>query len=158
MALERNLALGNERPSNVTALCTHQVALNILIGLGEAQPECDEQNGRAGTKPVQWAPAVRCGVDETARERGSQEVAKGIALLQHTRDDATGLLGAVLERGGCGVAVQTAHGNAEEGAAGQELPVGLAESRAELEHDEQEVVDDEGPAAAIAICCDTEED
>lgn len=36
--------------------------------------------------------------------------------------------------------------------------VGVAEARAELEDDEEDVVDDEGPTTAIAISSDTEED
>lgn len=136
MALERNLALGDKRSGNVPALRAHQVALNILVGLGKAQAECDQQNGWARTEPVQWAPSVRCGIDQAPCEGGSQKVAKGIALLQHTGDDATGLFRAILKRGGCGVPVQAAHGNTEQSAAGQELPVGLAEARAKLKHDE----------------------
>jgi hypothetical protein len=49
----------------------------------------------------------------------------------------------------------TNHCDAEESAAGEELAVGLAEAGTKFEDDEENVVDDEGPFTAIAICCDT---
>lgn len=57
------------------------------------------------------------------------------ALLQHTTDESSGFLRAVLE--GCGgrVTVQATHGDAKEGSAGEELVVSLAEAGSLEAHD-----------------------
>ena len=52
------------------------------------------------------------------------------ALLEHAADETTRRRGAVLERRGGGVAVEAAHGDAEERAAPEELLVRVAEASA----------------------------
>lgn len=49
-------------------------------------------------------------------------------LLQKTTHQTPGLFWKIFKRRGCGIAIQTTHGNAEKGAAGQELAVCVAES------------------------------
>jgi hypothetical protein len=49
-------------------------------------------------------------------------------LLEDSGNDTAGFRRAVFQRGGRCVSVQTAHGNAEQRATGEELLVGVAES------------------------------
>ena len=58
-------------------------AVTIGLRLGEHETEEDDQHGRTGAEPVEWAPAVGCGVDETAGEGCREQVAERVALLQH---------------------------------------------------------------------------
>lgn len=101
---------------------------------------------------------MRGGIDQATRKRRSKQVAKCVALLQQTGDNTAGLGGTVLECRGGGVPVETAHRNPEQGAAGQELLVGLAEARAQFEDDEQDQIDNKRPFAAITIGRNTEDD
>lgn len=73
---------------------------------------------------------MRGGVDQAPRKGGGEQVAEGVTLLQEAGHQAAGGGGKVFEGGGGGVAVETAHGDAEEGAAGEELGVGLGEAGA----------------------------
>ncbi len=63
MLFERNPAFGEESTSEVAAGFTHGGSVSECSGLGEAETEDDNQDGRAGSKPVQRAPAVRSGID-----------------------------------------------------------------------------------------------
>lgn len=94
---------------------------------------------------------MRGGVDQAASKGGCQEVAEGVALLQHAGNDAACLLRTVFERGGSRVAIQTTHGDAEEGAHPQKLIEGLREAGRQLEHDKENVIDDEGPFTSPSI-------
>lgn len=84
MLLQRHLTLSEESARDVATLVSHQIALDVLVGLGQAQTEDNQKHRRACAEPVQWAPAVRGSVDEAARKGSCQEVAKGVALLEHT--------------------------------------------------------------------------
>ena len=123
----------------------------VAIGLGfrEHEAEGDDEDGWAGAEPVEWSPAVGGGVNKAAGEGGREEVAEGVALLQHTRDDSAGFGRAIFEGSGGGVAVDSTHGDPEEGAHSQELFVGVGETCAEFEDDEEDIVDDEGPVVDV---------
>lgn len=159
MPPEGNLALGDERTSHTTCQAfAHLLATPVGMGLGQEISDNDEDDGRASAEPEQGSPTVRRGVDQGATEGGRKQVAKRVALLEHARDHTTGLLWAVFQRRCGDVAIQTAHCNAKEGAAGQELLVCLTEARCQLQDNEQDIIDYEGPLSAIAIRCDTERD
>jgi hypothetical protein len=151
MFLNGNLPLRQERTSNTPPLITHELTLNIGIGLRKAKTKDDNQDRRASTKPVKWAPSVGRRVNEPSRKRRRQEIAKRITLLQHARDQTTSLLGTVLQGGGGGITIQATHGHTKQGTAGQELLVVLAETRAELERNEEDIVHDKRPLAAVPI-------
>lgn len=65
------------------------------IGFRHEETGDDEEDGRAGAEPVEWSPAVRRGVDETACEGCGEEVAEGIALLEHATDKTTSCFGTI---------------------------------------------------------------
>lgn len=158
MALERDLALGDERFGDVGRSLAHRLALLVHLRLRQVQPGNDDQNWRARAEPEQGAPAVARRVDQSAREDNGQEVAEGVALLHHARNDATGGRGAVFESR-CGhVAVQAAHGDTKECADPQELRVVVAETGGELQHNEEDVIHYKGPLASPTIRGDTERD
>ena len=154
MLSERDGAFRQKRAGYAAVGFPHSGSIAIGCGFRQAETEDDDQDGRAGAKPVQWPPAVGCGVYESAGEGCSQEVPECITLLQHTGDETASCLRAVFEGSRCCVAVEAAHGDAEEGAAGEELLVGVAETGAELEDDEEDVVDDERPFAAVSVSGD----
>ena len=52
---------------------------------------------------------------------------------------------AIFEGGGGSITINTSHGDAEESADSEELVVGVAETCAKFEDDEEHVVDDEWP-------------
>lgn len=123
---------------------------------GQAKTEDDEQHGRAGSEPEEWPPAVLGGVDETPRECGHEQITKRISLLQQARDDPPSFWGAILQRGSSDVAIQTAHCNAEQGAARQKLLVRRTKTGSQFEGNEQDVVQDERPFSTPSIGRDTE--
>lgn len=107
---------------------TCKLALAKGARLGQAEPPGDEQNRRAGAEPEQWPPAVTGRVDERPRKGGGEEVAQGVAAREEARNDASGLIGTVLEGRGDGVSVYCAHGDAKQGPGCQELAVLAAEA------------------------------
>lgn len=144
-------AFGDEGAGEMAAGDADGFALAEAFGFREAEAEEDEEDWRAGAEPVEGTPAVGGGVDETTRKCGGEQVAKGVALLEHPADDPSRFFGAIFQGRGCRIAVQSTHGNAEEGTAGQKLAVGVAEAGAQLQDDEEDVIDDEGPFSTIAI-------
>lgn len=54
--------------------------------------------GGGGGWVAYGTPFVAYGVDEGAGEDGGEEVAEGVALLEHAGDEAAGFFGAVFER------------------------------------------------------------
>jgi hypothetical protein len=158
MSLKRDLTLRNERSTDITPLRSYQVTLDIGIGLRQTQTENNEQDRRTGTKPVKRTPSVGRSIDETSRKSRREKVAKRITLLQHPGDHTTRLLRTILQRRRSRITVEPTHRNTKQGAAGQELLVGLTEPRTELEHDEEDIIDDERPLPTISIGRDTEDD
>lgn len=131
MTLQRNLPLRQERSSNTaTHLRARLLSSLESLRLTQEQTEDDNKNRRTSRKPIKRPPSVRGRINERASKRRGEEVSKSIPLLQQTGDNTTRLGGAVLECGGSCITIQTTHGNAEEGATGQELFVGLAEASA----------------------------
>ena len=61
----------------------------------------------------------------------------------------------IFEGGGGGITVEATHSDTEQGSYCEELAVGLRESGAELQDDEEDVIDDKGPFATIAIRSNT---
>lgn len=119
MALESDLALLEKGRGDAAAdLSADGLALSESLGLGETQTEDDDEDGRASSEPVEGSPAVGGGVDQAARERSSQQISEGVALLQETGDDTARLHGTILKGGGRCVTVQAAHGDSEESSAG----------------------------------------
>lgn len=59
----------------------HGLACLVDMCLGEHQAIQDDEDRRARAEPVQRSPAVGGRVDESAGERGGEQIAKGIALL-----------------------------------------------------------------------------
>jgi len=97
-------------------------------------------------------------IDQSAGEGCCQEIAKGIALLKHTRNNSTSFTRAIFECGSCGISIQSTHCNSVQGSYGQELLVCIAKASAKLEDDEENVVQDEGPLSSIAIGSNTKGD
>ena len=95
-----------------------------------------------------------CSVDQATSECGCEQVAKRVTLLQHARDEATSGFRAVFESSGRSVPIEPTHGDSKQRTAGEELFVGLAEARAELNNDEEYIVRDKGPFTAIPIGSD----
>ena len=157
MALEGNLSLSNEGTSNAwAARLAHSLTFAVCLCLGKAHSEQNEQYRRAGTEPEKRAPSVGSGVDKSTSEDHSKQVSEGVTLLQHSTDETTGLLRTVLKCCRGDVSVKPTHGDTEECTDGKKLVVGLAETGAEFEDDEKNVVDNERPLASVTICCDTE--
>lgn len=128
VTLQRDLSFLYEGFADAAVRATQLLVGDVGVGLGHEQPPDDEEGGRRGAEPVQRSPAVRCRVHEGAGKGGGQEIARGVTLLQHTAEQATGLVGDVFESGRGGVAVETAHGDAEEGASSKELAIRASES------------------------------
>lgn len=69
MLADSNFAFFDESTCNAwstsLALC---LTLTERLCLREAQSEKDDQDGWAGTKPEEWPPTVRCGVNKSSSE------------------------------------------------------------------------------------------
>ena len=155
MLLQCDPALGHKGTRQASSRMPDLGPLNKGLGLRQTQAESNQQDGRTRRKPIKRPPAMGRRIDQRSCKNGSQQISKRITLLQHTGENAASGLGTIFEGSGSGITVQTAHGNTEEGAHGEELLVGVAEAGAEFEDDEEDVVDDEGPFAAVAVRCDT---
>ena len=170
--LEGNTAFGEEGAGDATVGFAHGFSLPVGGCFGQAEPEDDDEDGWAGAEPEEGAPAVGGGVYEAACEGGCEEVAECVALLQHAADQASGSLRTVLQSSRRCISIEATHRNAEQRTAWgwlarwldscvgeirtcKELTVSIAEAGPQLENDEEDIVDDEGPLAAIAISCDT---
>ena len=94
---------------------------------------------------------MTCSIHEAPSENHGEEVAKGITLLQHTRNEAPSSCGAVLERRRRCITVQTPHCDTEQGPYCEELLVGLTETGPKLEDDEEDVVHHKGPFPPVSI-------
>ena len=156
MFFEGDFAFRDEGTGHVAFAFADGNAALESVRFWETQAEGNDQDGRTGTKPIQRSPAMGGGIDEATGEGCSEQITKSVALLKHARDQATCFRRAVFDGCGRSIAIQTTHCNAKERAHCQELLVGLAKAGAQLEDDEEEVVDDKGPLATISICSDTE--
>ena len=145
MVFEGDLAFGYEGAGYVAALLANGDTVAERLGLRQAEAEEDDQDRGPGAEPEKRPPAVRGGVDEPARKGRGEQVAKCVALLEHAGDETAGRWRTVFDGGCGGVSVQPAHCDAEECSHGEELLVGLAEACAELEDDEEDVVNYKGP-------------
>ena len=154
MLLQGNPSLGNKSTRQVSRRIPHLRPLNKRFRLRQAQAERNQQDRRAGRKPIKRPPAMGRSINERPRKHRSQQIAKRIALLEHTGKNATSSLGTIFESGGSSITIQTAHGDTEKGTHGEELLVGVTEAGAEFEDNEEDVVDDEGPLAAVSVGCD----
>ena len=130
MALQRHLTFRNECPSDISTLISNKHALFKGIGFWKAETENDDQNWRAGAKPEERAPSVRCSVHKTSRKGCGHEISKCVTLLEHTGNDTTSFLRTIFKGCSCGIAVKPTHCNTEQGSAGKKLFVGLAEPSA----------------------------
>ena len=97
VALQRDLALFNKYLGRVRSFFAESLALEVGVRFGETETKKDDEHWGSGAEPEEWAPSVANGIDESAGEDGGEEVAKGVALLEHTGDDTAGLFGAVFE-------------------------------------------------------------
>lgn len=158
VALQCDLSFSDESLAKVSIGVSDSNTLVELSGLTEAETKGNDEDWWAGTEPEEWTPTVRGGADETTRESSGQKVTKGISLLEHTRDQTTSSIWAVLEGSGSSVSVKSSHGNTEKGTASKELWVCLGETSTELKDDEENVVGDERPLASISVSSDTEDD
>lgn len=158
VSFEGDLALGDESFRNVAVSLADGHALVKRVSLGKAQTEYNDKDWWTSAEPEKGTPSVAGGVDEAAGKGRCEEVAEGVTLLQHTGDETSGSFRAIFECSGGGVSIEASHGNSEEGAAGEELFVGLTETGTEFENDEEKVIDDKGPFAAVSVCGNTEDD
>ena len=154
MLLQGNPALGNKGTRQMPRRMPHLRPLDERLRLRQTQAESNQQNRRAGRKPIERSPTMGRRVDQRPRKDRGQQISERIALLKHTGENATSGLGTILEGGGSRITIQATHGDTEEGAHGEELLVGVAKPGAEFEDDEEDVVDDEGPLAAVSVGCD----
>lgn len=81
MALQCHFAFFDEDLGGIGFFFSNPLALEVGVCLWEAEAEDDDQDWRARTEPEQWAPCVTYGVDESACEDRSHEIAKGVTLL-----------------------------------------------------------------------------
>ena len=155
MLLERYAAFGNEGNCHTAIRFSHSISFTVRCRLWETKTEEDDEDWGASAKPEKRTPAMRCGIHKTASKRCRQEISKRIALLQHTRYQTTCCLRAILEGRCCCIAIEASHGNAKESTTGEELLVGITKASPELEYDEEDIVDNEGPFPTISIGSDT---
>lgn len=101
---------------------------------------------------------MRSSIDKTSGKSRGEQIPKRVTLLQEPRNDTACFRRAILQRCSSRVTVQSTHGNSKQGATSQELFICLAETSAELEDHEEELVDDEWPFAAPSIGGDSEGD
>lgn len=159
MTLQGDLALRHERGSHTTAnLSTSLLATAEGLRLRQTQPEDNNQHRWASSEPEEGTPAMGRGINQRARKSRRKQIPERIPLLQQAGDNTTRCDGTVLQRGSRRVTVQSAHGDTEQSPGRKELPVGLGETGAELENDEEHLVGDEGPLTAPSVRCDTEDD
>ncbi len=157
MPLQRDPTFCDEHTGNIALRLADSLALDVSVRFWKEEAEDNEENRRAGAKPKEWSPSVACGVDEPSGKHRREQIAEGVPLLEHTAEDPSRRLWTVFQcRRRC-VTIQAAHGNTEEGSTGQELLVRVAESCAEFQYDEQDVVHDERPLAPISIRCNTKD-
>ena len=134
------------------------LALLEGFGFGEAKAENDQQNRRAGAKPVQRSPAVASGTHKGPGKHRCKEISEYISDLVYSREETTSRRRRIFECSGHGVAIHASHCNPEQTATTYELFVGIAETRCELKYDEENLVHDIRPLAAIPVCNETEDD
>ena len=158
VSLEGHLSLSNKCRTNVTPLLSNKNAFEVSVGFWQAKSENDDENGRASAKPEKRTPAMAGSIYQGSRKGCGKEIPERIALLEHTRYQSTGFLGAIFQSRCRSITVQTTHCNTKQRSAGQELLVILAESSTEFKNHEQEIVDDEGPLASVPICGKSEDD
>ena len=133
------------------------LALQEGFGFRKAKAEDDEQNWRPGTKPIQRSPAMaRCAHKCPGKDR-CKKISEYVSNLQYSREETTSRKRTVFECRGYSVAVHASHRNPEQAAATYELMVGITKARCELKYDEENVVRDVRPFAAIPICKETED-
>ena len=134
--------------------------LTFLEGFGfrKAKTEDDQQNRRARAKPVQRSPAVASGTHKGPGKDRCEKISEYISDLVYSREETTSRRRRILKCSGHSVAVHASHCNPEQAAASYELFVGVTETRCKLEQDEENLVYDVRPFAAIPIRNETEND
>ena len=158
VSLESDFALFDKSFPDIIPSSPNSLALDIRIGLGQAESENDEEHWRARAKPEERSPPMRSRVDQCTSKHRREQVSKSISLLQHPRNDASGPRRAVFQCCGCGVAVQASHCDTEQGANGEELFGRLTKACSEFQDDEEDVVDYERPLTAVSVGCDSKSD
>lgn len=134
------------------------LALLESFGFRKAKAEDDEQNGWARTKPIQRSPTVASCAHKCPGKNRGEKISEYISNLQYSRDETTSRRRTVFECSGYSVAIHASHRNPEQATAAYELFVGIAESCCELKYDEENIVRDIRPFAAIPICNETKDD
>ena len=85
VAAESNLAFEKEGLGNALALRlggSSNAGMLLVNGcLREHETEENDKDGRAGTEPEEWAPAMGCGVDEASSKGRRQKVTKSVLNL-----------------------------------------------------------------------------
>ena len=157
MPFESNLAFREKRRSR-TQIFSSLLSFPESLRLRKTKPESNNKHRNSSGEPVIRSPSVRSGADEGTRKSSSKQVPKSIALLKETRDNTPSLDRAILEGCGCGIAVDTAHGDSKESTASQELLVGLAETGPQLKGNEHHIVGDKGPLPAPTVRGNPEDD
>jgi hypothetical protein len=150
-----DLSFRNERSRKISLGLLESLTISKGLGLWKTETKENYQNRWTCSKPEERTPSMGRGIDKSASESRGQEVPKCIALLKHARYDASSCVRAIFQSCRSRIAVQATHCNPKESSNGQELAVGLCESSTQLQHDEEDVVNNEGPFSAISICCDT---
>lgn len=114
MSLESNFAFCEEGTGEATGRVSDGITFAVDLRLREAEPEDDNQYRRTGAEPKKWSPGVLGRVDQSPREDGGQQVPKSVALLQHAREDPSGVVRAIFQCSRRRIPVQTTHRDAEK--------------------------------------------
>ena len=152
--VEEDAGLGLGGLDGVLPLLLASTEEDVAFGKKGAQDGSKSRD--TGSSPEECAP--RGFGNEVEVYDGGDEVTDGVTLLHDAAGKTTSLDREVLE-GGCGSETpDTAHTDTEETSDGEELLVGLNETRAEREDGDEEEIADQGPLAAISIRDETEDD
>ena len=126
--------------------------------LGEKRADGGSEERDAGRRPEEGAPARGNVRDEAEVDASGEQITDSVTLLQDTRPKPTRLDGKVLEGGGCCQTPNATHADTEEGPDAEEGLVGVDEAGAQLEHGDDDEVDDERPLATETVRDDTKQD
>lgn len=158
MLLQSHLSLRDEHLPHTIEFRSHCNPFNIRIGLRQHQTPDNKKYRRASTKPEQRSPFMRRSINQAPRKDRRQKISKRIPLLHHPRENAPRSFRSIFQCRSRHIPIQPTHRNTKQRADGEELTIGLGESGAEFENDEEQVVYYEGPFAAIAVGGDAEGD
>ncbi|KAG7844030.1 hypothetical protein KL941_004512 [Ogataea angusta] len=121
------------------------------LGVWQRQSESEQTQRHRATQQKQRLPAHVDVVCEHPGEHDGQKVAERVALLQKSGNEASGLGGTVVERGGSGVSVDSAQHDAEDGSHAEELLVRADSVGAELDGGHEEDVEAERVLSAVSV-------